>query len=249
MKKALTVLACAAVVLAAFNSCKKSNSDNGGSLINPDDNGGKTETVSSLSGSDYAVVVLDETSLGKISSKVAVNLGPDNSNSFLYVWSETYTGGTCSGVNFYGEAAEWTSLVVTSVGWSGCGFFIKSEPAGLADWRTRVAADPSSYYLHFALKPGKATDIHRVQVVWGSTQYAAGLGGDYNDNGTISAELKPLSGTYTPGEWNEYEISVAEMGINFNQALKDDGDNYLTFLSGSVEGTQLDLDAVFFYKK
>lgn len=248
MKKVLTVLACAAVVLTAFSSCKKGN-DNGG-LIDPDNGGGgNTETGSSLSGSDYAVVVLDETSLGKISSKVAVNLGPDDSNSFLYVWSDTYTGGTCSGVNFYGEAADWTSLVVTSVGWSGCGFFIASEPAGLADWRARVAADPSSYYLHFALKPGKATDIHRVQVVWGSTQYAAGLGGSFNDNGNISAELKPLSGTYTPGEWNEYEISVAEMGINFNQSLKDGGDNYLTFLSGGVTGTQLDLDAVFFYKK
>lgn len=256
MKKILSVFAFAAAVLAAVPSCTKDNNDgDDNSIITPGgdeggENGGTTgDKPASLSGSDYAVIILDETSLGAVQSKVATNLGPDDTNSFLYIWEGTYNPGVCSGVNFYGQAADWTALTVGSVGWSGCGFFIATEPAGLADWRARVAAAPESYYLHFALKPGKEGDIHCISFIWGSTKWVAGIGGAFNDNGTVYNEVKPVGGTLVANEWNEFEISVADMGINFNQALKDGGDNYMTFLSGGATGTQLNLDAVFVYKK
>lgn len=256
MKKILSVFAFAAAIFAVVPSCTKDDNNGGdNSIITPggDDSGNNggttTEKPASLSGSDYAVVILDETSLGAIQGKVATNLGPDDTNSFLYIWENTYNAGVCSGVNFYGQAADWTALTVGSVGWSGFGFFISNEPAGLADWRARVAADPESYYLHFAIKPGKAGDVHCVSFIWGSTKWVAGIGDAFNDNGTIYDEVKPVSGTLVANEWNEFEISVADMGINFNQALKAEGDNYLTFLSGAATGTQLNLDAVFVYKK
>lgn len=254
MKKILSVFAFAAAVFAAVPSCTKDDNNGGdNSIITPggdDEEGNKPADLhSSLKGSDYAVVVLDETSLGAIGGNVAVNLGPDDTNSFLYIWDGTYNAGVCSGVNFYGQAADWTALTVGSVGWSGCGFFLSTEPEGLADWRARVAAAPESYYLHFALKPGNEGDIHCISFIWGDTKWAAGIGGDFNDNGAVSNEVKPVGGTLVANEWNEFEISVADMGINFNQSLKDAGDNYITFLSGGVAGTQLNLDAVFVYKK
>ena len=47
-------------------------------------------------------------------------------------------------------------------------------------------------------------------------------------------------------EWNEYEISISDFGIDYTTTSKG---NYFSVLSGGVAGTTLDLDAIFYYKK
>lgn len=266
MKKILSVFAFAAAILAAVPSCTKDdNKGDDNSIITPGgDEGGEgegegntpAELHSSLKGSDYAVIFLDEASGNAIKNQTAVYIGPDDGpenpdpKSYLYVWENTYTAGTCAGVNFYGQAASWQCFVVGSAGWSGLGYNIKSEPAGLPEWRARVAANPESYYLHFAIKPVSDKEVHLVEFGWNDTsRWKAGIGDGFEDKGTVYSEIKPIGGTLVANEWNEFEISVADMGINFVPALQAGGTNTLVFLSGGITGTQINYDAVFIYKK
>ena len=116
MKK--TLLKLSAVVMSTaciFSACGKDDPKNNGGLKDPDgeENANLHE---SLKGSEYAVIALDEESYKAIEKKVTLDLRVDETSKFLYVWDQTYTGGVCSGLNFYDEAQGWISFVVGTVG-------------------------------------------------------------------------------------------------------------------------------------
>ena len=243
----------ASLVLAAgITACNNKPDDD--NLI--DDNKDKTEQnlPASLKGSDYYVMVMDGETYEKIQSKVKADIrmqdgGDAEATRPLYIWNG-YTGGTAEGLNFYGVAGEYMCLtVVKDAGWSGFGQFLKKTDPNFA----KMAEITGDYYFHFCYK-GAANTVHALYPWWGDKKYqmSVGEGAKFNDNGAEFDFVNPISngGKFVPNEWNEYEIKVSDMGIDFSAAAAEDGgQNLFCGLSGGVEGTTLSLDAVFFYKK
>ena len=243
MKKTFLLLSAVALSAACvFSSCQKDGSNKGG--LKGEGEKEDTNLPESLKGSAYAVISMDDNSYKAIEKKVLTDLRVDDTSRSLYVWSDTYVGGTSSGLNFYGEASEWISLIVTTAGWSGAGFNIHDDAPASAF--VKDAADLANWKFHFAYK-GAENLAQAGIIAWNGKEYKFSFGGaSFVDNGVTYPLVKPLSGEFVPNEWNEYEIALTETGIDFTV---DGKGNYFSFLSGGVQGTTLDLDAVFFYKK
>lgn len=201
----------------------------------------------SLKGSDYYVIAIDDTSYEIIAEKVIEDFRPDNIDfsKNLYIWSETFGDGSSAGNNFYGVDEAWVSLTVASVGWSGGGFNL-GDLYGEIDM-TRMFDNPEDYYLHVGLKTGQANSAYVLILNDGSTEVRIAIGGDFDDNGTITNEYTPLKRDNT---WNSIEIPVTylnELGLTYSEKFSNV--NILAFLAGGTAGTTFDMDAVFFYKK
>lgn len=198
----------------------------------------------SLKGTEYYPLILDGITSAKLGTKIKADLRPDEATKFLYIWENTFTAGTTSGPNFYGEVEGWTSLVVGSVGWSGGGFNI--QDAAIIDKLAPITANPTGYYLHIGIK-SKSNQVFVFGVDGqSSTKFAVGATA-FNDNGTL---IQPLADFTRDGEWHEIEIPMSTLktnGLLYSTGMGTK--NILWFLAGGVAGTTLDLDAVFIYKK
>lgn len=269
MKKSFLMLFAGALLAGfTFTSCEKDNGtsgngdaiiDNGGS-DDDDDNGGSSDLHASLQGSDYYVLFLDDDSYAAIEDKVVADFRPSVVDGVTYVnidvWSNTYEAGTNSGLGFYGGATGWVSFVVGSAGWAGGAFDLYNLDADVpnVDKVTAIADDLDNYYLHFAYKTNQTGRAHCLYMTWPSadTQGANFAIGDKNyvDGATDLTPVEPVSGEFAVGEWNEYEIPLNTMGLDFSKEPLKAQINLLAFLSnGNAAGTTLDLDAVFIYKK
>lgn len=205
--------------------------------------GGSTGNAS-LAGSAYFPIVLDGVSYEKVQSKVLADFRPNEETSFLYVWDATYTAGTCTGPNFYGEMEEWTSLVMGSLGWAGAGFCVKN--GALVDQLAQIMSDPSAWYLHIGIKSSSTDNYaHTIRLADGSNTVDLVLvpGGDYN---------------YTrDNEWQEIEVPMSYFtakGINYRTGNADTDFNVAAIVDAdhqpvAVAGTQINYDALFIYKK
>ena len=165
----------------------------------------------------------------------------DDNVNFLYVWDNTYVGGTPSGMNSLGVAEGWFSFVVQNVGWSGCGF------AGVAPGKD-MSVLTDDHILHIAFKSNdNATHVLGV----GESKMALGDAA-FPDNGSTIPVLENFP---RDGKWYAYDIpmSVLKNFVVGDVMFKDDPKAYkgnaVWFLSGGVAGTTLDFDQVFFYKK
>lgn len=194
----------------------------------------------SLSGYDYVLLALDEVSKSSLEGRVKADYTVDGVNSFLYIWEDTYSAGTSSGTNFYGISEGWTSLRVGSKGWSGAGWNV-SNPASLPSF-TGPSADLTSWVFHIAYK-GAAHVPHTVVVYWAGEEYKFVIGQGSSDG---RSAIRPVSGTFVPGGWNEYEVSLSQMNLPFSERS---GGNICAVLSGSTPGVTIDVDAIFFYRK
>lgn len=254
MKKVFMLLASLAVVFA-MASCGKDNKGGDDNLI--DDKGGNTEENlhASLQGSDYYVLLMDGETFGKIEKKVKADIrmqdGADaTSTRPLYIWHGYVGVEAKEGLNFYGVAGEYMSLKVQQTeGWSGFGHYLKVSDPNF-DKMKEINGD---YYFHFCYK-GAANTVHALYPWWGNKKYqmSVGEGSKFNDNGTLFDFVNPISngGKFVANEWNEYEVKVSDMGIDFTTAPGEEGgQNLFCGLSGGVNGTVINLDAVFFYKK
>lgn len=203
-----------------------------------------------LSGSNFYVFQMDGATYDSLGDKVKMDLRTDESTKFLYVWNDTYEAGTTSGKNFFGIADSWISLKVTNVGWSGCGFCYGTDenPYDLSALYD-IYQNPSDYYFHIAMK---TTDnaSHCVILYGDGTEVKYGIGGAYVDNGVSYESLGSLS---RDGEWNEIEVPMSKFvdkGLIYSENWKPTtGQNLVAFLSGGVQGTQLQIDAMYIYKK
>ncbi len=266
----MAFMAAAAIVLA---SCEKTSTDETESGLkddteqNGDNPGGNTggtnpgttpgaDYSASLNGSAYVPILVDAVSAAKIQNKVITNLSVDDQAIFLYVWENTYLGGEPDGLSFYGTLEKWTSLIVGTVGWSGAGWCISDK----ADVNPNFKPVPGflssmneakDWYFHFGYK--NIRNIPQLMtVIWGGMEYKFAYGADYNEYNESGAFVKthkaiaPTSGAFQIGVWNEYEINLLDMGIDFT---KETIGNYLVVNTEPTSGNTLDLDAVFFYKK
>ncbi len=197
---------------------------------------------SSLKGESYHIIQLDDSSYAYIEDRVVNDFRPDNLNKNLWIWESTFLGGASSGLNYYGLEKGWISLVVANKGWSGAGFNV-GPGYGSIDM-TDLFNNPLDYYFHISLKssqPGTSVMLifkdknSEAKVVLGSIP----LDG-----------IAPYSDFARDNMWSTVEVPVSylnSLGVFFNDTFTDV--NILSFLAGGIEGTTLDLDAMFFYKK
>ena len=174
--------------------------------------------------------------LGTIKADYSV----DDVTNFLYVWENTYVGGTPSGMNSVGLTEGWFSLVVANVGWSGCGF------AAVAPGKDLSMLN-DDYFLHIAFK---STD---------NASHVLGVGSALMCLGDAPFDGSPVLENFPrDGKWYAYDIPMTVVKNYLTEAtLFAEGEggasgyrgNVLRFLSGGVAGTTLDFDQVFFYKK
>ena len=246
MKKVFMIVLAAAFTFGFTTiSCTKDNKNNDDNrLIDDDPNDKPEDNPATGAGSNYYPILMDQAAFDALGSKVVADLRVNDVTSFLYVWDGTYEGGEAPGLNFYGHADGYLSLNVTSVGWSGAGFNIKE---GIDNY-AKLAEIGAGYYLHFAYKGADGVSQCIIPTWDKEYRITVGNGGEFVDQGTAYPVLAPISnnGTFVPNEWNEYEIAVSEMGLDFTVG----GDhNIFCFLTGGVTGTNISLDAIYYYKK
>lgn len=202
--------------------------------------------TASLNGSNYTIIQIDEASYTAISEKVVNDCRPDDVTKFLYVWDNTFTGATSSGLNFYGQAESWVSLVVGSAGWSGAGYNVGAE-AELVDM-TDMYNNPDDYVFHIAFKSAQESSSYLLIFADGSAECKICVGStSFTDNGVT---YQPYTDFTRDNEWHAIEIPASkfnELGVFYNEAFNDK--NIFAFLAGGTAGTTLDFDAAFFYKK
>ncbi len=203
-----------------------------------------TVTYESLQGSDYIIIALDETTSKSIASKTkylmysdGVYSDPTTGTLFFDYWNGG-SAGTCSGPNSYGVVEGWFSIV-TSSGWFGYCFRLaegntdeeKAESARRLEALNSLTTD---YTLHIAMKATCAGE------------YSLGV---RDGNSVTIGDENSTYGFKRDGQWHEIEIpmSVFMAGENYNNTNVG---NVVYFTQGaSGVPTNLDFDAVFFYKK
>lgn len=210
--------------------------------------GGDQPAGKEVKGSQIWPVVLDAEAFETCASKVVADFRIDESaGKNLYVWAsgETYNAGEGTGVNFFGHNEGYLSLVVAApAGWSGFGInmgtaYIKDVKA----LRDAIVANPDDFYLHLAMK-ATTTGNHQFYTFGDAVSSFA--------IGAATIEKGEVIGDFTrDGAWYEFDVPMAKFanaiaGID----IKDgEGHDILSCLSGNQVGSQLNLDAVYFYKK
>lgn len=194
-----------------------------------------TPSGKQLKGSKVWPIILDGITYEANESKIVASFQPNDVDQFLYVWEKTYEGGEAQGMNSMGNAEGYTSLVVTNVGWSGMGFNLNEGCEGMnavRALRDEIVANPDQYVFHMAIK---------------STDQAEHTLYFLNTEGT-TFKLGPADFT-RDGAWHEFDIELDQYAQAIATTDLSKGCNIFCALSGAVQGTVLNLDAVYFYKK
>lgn len=197
-----------------------------------------------LKGSQVWPIILDGVTYEANKNKIVASFQPNELDQFLYVWENTYTGGTTSGLNFHGNSEGYTALLVGGAGWSGCGFCLTDKGNG---WqaaealRAAVVANPDDYFLHIAIK--STDNFSHCFYVFGSeaTKFVLGTNGVYDG---------PIYNNFErDGAWHEFDIPMASYATALASTTCAAGVNVFVVLTEGISGAQLNLDAVYFYKK
>ena len=201
----------------------------------------------SLKGSQFWPIAIDGTTADANASKIVGDFRPDDVGKFLYVWDATYVANdNPTGLNFHGNTDGFTALTVSTLGWAGCGYCLTETDASKA-WeaaealRAAIVASPDDYYLHMALK---STDkASHCFYIFGSeaTKFVIGSTAVYDG---------PLYEDFTRnGEWAEFDIPMSRFATALATTTCAAGVNVFVALTEGTAGAQLNLDAVYFYKK
>lgn len=205
--------------------------------------GGDAKTVK---GSQIWPIVLDGVTYETCASKVVADFRIDDSVNNLYVWAsgETYAAGEGTGVNFFGNNEGYVSLtVVAPAGWSGCGFNIgAANISKMKELRDAIVASPDDFYLHLAMKATTTGNHQFYTFAEKATSFAVG---------TATIEAGAVIGDFTrDGAWHEFDVPMAQFAAALSKVnIPDAGLDIFSCLSGAQAGSQLNLDAVYFYKK
>lgn len=206
--------------------------------------GGGGQSGASVKGSQFWPVIMDGVTLEANKSKMVASFQPNDVDQFLYVWDQTYEGGSATGKNFSGNTEGYTALVVTSVGWAGCGFCLTADGEGwkaAAALKDAIVAAPDDYFLHLAIK---STDngSHCFYFMGSeATKFVLGKTSVYD--GPIYEDFA------RDGSWAEFDIPMSKYASALANAKVEAGVNVFVALTEGTQGLQLNLDAVYFYKK
>jgi hypothetical protein len=241
----------AMALMVAMPSC---SSDNGGDEPYEEEPGPDPEPTDpsdheSLKGSNYHVFYMDAVNSAALGNKIVQELWPNEVDRFFYNWliegtsNLTYnTNDAASGPNAYGQPDGWLSLTVSNGGWSGAAF------AATADF-TEVYNDKENYYFHLALKSPTNQPNAGQEIIFHSQGTEVGLYFGPETSGPIWNGQWYANYPHD-GEWHHFDVPVSllvERGWLWYSPYELV--NMIVVTSGGVEGTELNLDAVFFYKK
>lgn len=233
-------------------SCKVTVTDGG--VTPPQPQGNPYEEFAQLNGSAYYVFFLQSGATEYLGNKVIYNFGPNDNagqgSRWLYVWDNTFTGGTAVGTDPFDQAEGWTALVQGTGGWAGMGLCVAinddnnksgegaAEDLAALDAIRNNITDYEEWYLAVALKNSKADAAYEFKLI------GSNVGGTETGNGAVT--IAPAA----TGEWvyKEYKLSDIQ-GLEFGQ-FTTNGSNILTVVANPyMAGTQLDLGYAFLYKK
>ena len=202
-----------------------------------------------IEASEIYPIVLDGLTYEANKAKVVSDFRVNDETSHLYIWTagETYNAGDGSGLNYFGNTEGYVSLTVASAGWSGGGFALAaSYDQALNEMIAKMIASPDDYFFHIGMK---STDnaTHWLYLLGSTPACDVVIGeADFNDNGTIH----PAKYNFTRnGAWQGIDVPMSSMSAALASITINNGVNVLSFLSGGVTGTQLNIDACYFYKK
>lgn len=189
-------------------------------------------------------IILDGETYAVNESKVVASFQPNDVDQFLYTWDDTYNAGSTTGLNFYGNSGGCTSLVVGGKGWSGAGYCLTEAGNG---WeaakalKDAIVENPDDYYLHLAIK---STDNYsHCFYIMGSEDTKFVLGSKSVYDGPVMKDFT------RDGSWQEFDIPMSTYAAALASADVKAGVNVFVILSEGVQGAELNLDAVYFYKK
>ena len=206
--------------------------------------GGNT-TAAQVKGTKIWPIVLDAVTAEANASKIVGDLRIDDTNNFLYIWAagETYAAGEGTGLNFHGNTEGYVALTVAAPqGWSGLGFCLGEASAAAAEQlRQAIVANPDKYFLHIAMKATTPGNHQFYTFNDAVTSFAVG---------TATIEAGAVIGDFTrDGSWAEFDVPMANFAAALANIPFPTGGNIFCALSGGAVGSQLNLDAVYFYEK
>ena len=191
-------------------------------------------------------VVLDAVTAEKNASIIAGDFRVNDVDNHLYIWAsgETYTGTDALGLNYFGNSEGYIALIVAApAGWSGLGFCIENAAAitAMQTLKAAIVADPDKYFLHIGIK---ATTPGNHQF------YTFGTDATSFNIGTAAIEKGAVIGDFErDGAWHGFDIPLSTYVNAIAAADVKAGINIFCVLSGNAAGSQLNLDAVYFYEK
>ena len=214
-------------------------------LVEASGSTGNNGTTAQVKGTKIWPIVLDAVTAEANASKIVGDLRIDDTNNFLYIWAagETYVAGEGTGLNFHGNNEGYVSLTVAAPhGWSGCGFCLGEASAAAAEQlRQAIVANPDKYFLHLAMKATTPGNHQFYTFNDAVTSFAVG---------TATIEKGQVIGDFTrDGSWAEFDVPMANFAAALANIPFPTGGNIFCALSGAAVGSQLNLDAVYFYEK
>lgn len=207
--------------------------------------GSGTTTGVKLEASKVWPLILDGVTYAANEDKIVASFQPNDVDQFLYIWESTYAANdNPTGMNFFKNTEGFTALTVGQVGWSGCGFCLTKDGTG---WeaaealRQEIVANPDQYFLHMAIKSTDNCDHCFYFMGNEATKFVLGSASCYDG---------PVLQNFTRnGAWQEFNIPMANYVNALAATPVEAGVNVFVTLSANVPGAQLNLDAVYFYKK
>ena len=208
-------------------------------------NGNGNTTAAQVKGTKIWPIVLDAVTAEANAAKIVGDLRIDDTNNFLYIWAagETYAAGEGTGLNFHGNTEGYVALTVAAPqGWSGLGFNLGEASAAAAEQlRQAIVANPDKYFLHIAMKATTPGNHQFYTFNDAVTSFAVG---------TATIEAGAVIGDFTrDGSWAEFDVPMANFAAAMANLTFPTGGNIFCALSGNATGSQLNLDAVYFYEK
>lgn len=215
--------------------------------------GGQGGETVQLKGSQVWPLILDGTTADANASKIVADFRPNDVDQFLYVWDETYDGGAATGMNFHGNTDGYTAMIVsddskwvtTGNDWSGAGFCLTSDGEGwkaAETLRAAIVESPDDYFLHIAIK--STDNFSHCFYIFGAENTTKFILGS-----KVIYEGKVYQDFTRDGAWHEFDIPMASYATALAETTCAAGVNVLCVLTEGVPGAQLNLDAVYFYKK
>ena len=211
-------------------------------------------------GSDFYLIYMDaesETGLGtKVKEKAMFR--------DYYIWEagETLEESDRTGVNAWGVSAPWVAFDIapdaTTTGWNRGAIVAKLNEFDQVPKLKALTDNPDDYYFHFAIKsPATQPDAGWTLILYSDSTFGdEGLKYYVGPDTVASARGLPWLGDYEHnGEWQHFEIPVSQLvskGYKWGDPLSvTDGKVYLIGFQSPANkpGTELNLDAVFFYRK
>ncbi len=203
-------------------------------------------------GSKFDAVILDEASINTLTGegKTVQDLRADDTNRFLYIWTETFTAGEGAYPGVDGHSDGYCSLNVASKGWSGAGYCMVNAPADLSHFTDNThfhfAIRTESNLTNAAIIIGDGYKFGDNADTWTPAKFSVGSTA-FVDNG----KTYPLiGGLDSEGDWAGFDVTFAQLKKlwpDFSYEPEQFGGNLVSFLAGGVEGQNIALDAMYFY--